>query len=105
MNNAAVEKAVYRAIDRVNELLLSDTTVPKRSDTVLLGSGGRLDSMGFVNFIVALEEELTAEFHTHLSVVEQLHSRSSDSDEALTVGSLITWLGALIAARQAGGKN
>ena len=59
-----VEKVLNCAIDRVNELLPTGESLSKEKDTVLLGQGGKLDSMGFVNLVVAIEEELEKQLGT-----------------------------------------
>ena len=53
-----IQGIVSCAIDRLNELLPTGQSLPKERTTILLGRSGCLDSMGFVNLLVALEEEL-----------------------------------------------
>jgi acyl carrier protein len=98
-----IENIVSRAIDRVNELLPVGQSLPKERTTALLGRGGRLDSMGFVNLIAALEEELEKQLGITtiladeltmdgqgLSTIEELHQllvrvvRSRRSADAIT---------------------
>lgn len=49
-----------RSIDRLNELLPTGEPLPRAPSTVLLGADAALDSMGFVNLLVAIEEQLEA---------------------------------------------
>ena len=53
-----VHGLINRAIERVNELRPATEPIPTDPATVLLGPQGHLDSMAFVNLLVALEEEL-----------------------------------------------
>ncbi len=53
---------IYSAIDALNEQLSRDRRLDKRLDTTLLGSGGTIDSIGFINLIVLLEEKCLDEF-------------------------------------------
>jgi acyl carrier protein len=60
---------------------------------VLLGKGARLDSMGFVNFLVSLEEELEKALGKELNIAELLSVQSSDNETTVsTVGELISSL-------------
>jgi acyl carrier protein len=79
-----VEKVLNCAIDRVNELLPTGEPLSKEKDTVLLGQGGNLDSMGFVNLVVAIEEELEKQ----LGVKAALSDEVMGGDRVLTIGGL-----------------
>ena len=61
---------VYDAIDIVNETLEPEQRLTHTPDTVLLGEGGNLDSLGFVNFAVTVEEGLERDFGQNVSVME-----------------------------------
>ena len=52
-----------------------------------------LDSMGFVNFVVALEEELERELQRGITIPELL-AVQDEKDAALTVADLINVLSA-----------
>jgi acyl carrier protein len=79
-----IENVLNCAIDRVNELLPTGYPLCKEKDTVLLGKGSTLDSMGFVNLVVAIEEEL----ETQLGVKASLSDEVMGGDGELTVGEL-----------------
>jgi acyl carrier protein len=55
-------EALYEAIDEMNDLLPLERRLPKSCDTRLFGEGGRLDSMGLVNLIVAVEQKIEEKF-------------------------------------------
>jgi len=86
------ERIIFQAIDRVNEVLLEENMVSKEPATVLLGQGAVLDSMGFVNFVVALEEELAQTTGLQLNLVEALNTPGTDVPEQTTVGELTGFL-------------
>lgn len=75
-----VERVLSCAIDCVNELLPDDEPLSKEKGTVLLGQDGQLDSMGFVNLVAAVEEELE----------KQLGIRSVLVDELMKVNGILT---------------
>jgi acyl carrier protein len=82
------QRVVYRAIDQVNEVQPEDNLLVKAPGTVLVGQGGQLDSMAFVNFVAALEEQLTAIVDTNANVIDELNARSLTS-KATTVADWI----------------
>ena len=83
-----VRKVLDCAIDRVNELLPVAAAVSKERQTVLLGPDGALDSMGFVNLLAALTEELEQQLGLHDGLPDHLLS----GDGFKTLGDLETIL-------------
>ena len=83
-----IQTLVFRAIDQANEVLLEDNALAKQPETILLGEGAALDSMGFINFVVALEMEL-AGAGLNLNLVEELNASGS---QLTTVGDLILFV-------------
>ena len=84
---AQVQKAIDAAIADVN-LTLRKEDAPLTADPalVLVGDGGRLDSLGLVNFVVALERRLAETSGRPVSVIDLL--MSGDGVPFDTVGSL-----------------
>ena len=82
------EDVVFRAIDHVNELL--PDALAKRADEPLGGVGSKLDSMGIVNLIVAVEEEVVRQCGAQISLADLRGNGASDPLE--TVGSLVRYL-------------
>ena len=58
-------KIVFKALDELNEQLSGKNKIKKSLDTVLFGQKGCLDSLGLVNLIVAVEQEIEEEFKRH----------------------------------------
>jgi acyl carrier protein len=84
------EEVVFRAIDHVNELLPDSSAVEKSPDEPLAGVGSKLDSMGIVNLIVAVEEEVVRQCGAQISLADLRGNGASDPLE--TVGSLVRYL-------------
>ncbi|MFQ5411132.1 MAG: hypothetical protein ACE5EC_02505 [Phycisphaerae bacterium] len=63
----SITQAIYDAIDELNE---SGTSQPleKSRDTVLIGESGKLDSVGFVQLAVAVEENIERAHHKAISL-------------------------------------
>ncbi len=85
---------VDRAIVRVNEVLLPENALLNDPQTILLGDGASLDSMGFVNFVVALEDEYHAAIGDSLNLVERLNDSNGTGPGVRTLGDLIQFLAA-----------
>ena len=87
-----IRSTVFRAIDRVNELSLDEGALVNGEADVLVGDGAALDSMGFVNFVVAVEEEMAEVSDRPLDLVQVLNSPDSNGAPVSTVGQLIDYL-------------
>jgi hypothetical protein len=59
MDQQAARALVYQAIDVVNQQLPPAKRLRKSPDTIIVGAGGSLDSLGVVNFVIALEEKVS----------------------------------------------
>lgn len=58
MDVHAARRLVYDAIDIVNQQLPPATRLRKAPETIIVGAGGALDSLGIVNFVIAVEEKI-----------------------------------------------
>jgi acyl carrier protein len=56
--NKAIE-AIYAAIDELNAQLPADQHLQKSADTNLTGEKSPLDSLGLINLLVAIEQEIS----------------------------------------------
>jgi len=84
-----VKKAVFEAIDEVNEMLSEEYKLQKSPDTVLLGESSSLDSVGLVSFIVAAEEHINTDLGVSISLVDEM----ADIEGPLrTVGTFIDYV-------------
>jgi acyl carrier protein len=81
-----VRDAVFRAMERVNALSLDERAFPAGESTVLFGEGAFLDSMGFVNLVVAVEEEIGLISDQPLNLREVLNLPE------ISIGDLIDFL-------------
>jgi acyl carrier protein len=100
LERSQIKEVVYRAIDQVNELLLDENALTKEDTTILVGEGSALDSMGFVNLVVALEEELAKAIRLDFNLVEELNVEEVNSRKWSTVAELIDFLFVLTKTKQ-----
>jgi acyl carrier protein len=61
---------IYLSIDEINELQPQNKRVPKSMESVLLGQESALDSLGFINFVVTLEQKIQEKFGIEISLTE-----------------------------------
>lgn len=66
-----LQEDVLAVLGRLNDDLPPSDRVPWTSDTVLLGEGGHLDSLGIANFIVAVEDRIEQGYGTSLALSDQ----------------------------------
>lgn len=92
-----VLQVIYLSIDAVNELLPQEQRLEKSADTVLFdkSAGGSLDSMGMVNLIVALEENIQERIGKEISITAELNI-SEGNNPFQTVDTLLASLTELL---------
>jgi acyl carrier protein len=98
-----IQKIVYRAIDRLNEVLLEENAIAKDRDEILFGEGAQMDSMGAVNLGAALEEELSNELGVEMNVAEEMNSPEGKTAKIATVGELADFLAVRVEKRALNG--
>lgn len=100
MNNAIEEVAVVvrAAIEQINETLPAKRAVGSAADTVLLGDGGSLDSMGLVLLIAAIEELVEQTWQTRICLMDIV---IDETRIPRTVGDLTRCTAELVSATRA----
>lgn len=88
-----IKTLIYRAIDRVNEVLRPAEAVAKSPETVLMGDAQVFDSMGFVTFMAALEDDISRTTGREVSVVDAMFA---DDADRWTVETLARRIAALV---------
>ncbi len=91
--------AIFRALRAVNELLPAENQVRLTSDERLIGPEGKLDSLGYINLVTALEQEFESEFGRSLSLVTD-GSSEDPADPLRTVSALADYLTKRLASRK-----
>ncbi len=96
---AATQAAVFRAVDRLNELLAETQRVRKQRDALLFADGTALDSLALVNLLVFVEDEIRDAFGRELALTAEEDGGGALNREALeTLGSFIDRLQTLLAS-------
>ena len=69
---------VYSAIDEVNAQSSGETVITKTPNTRLLGGEQGLDSLTFVNLVVALEEQIQSGLGQSVVLVDEIESEDCE---------------------------
>jgi acyl carrier protein len=90
-----IAKAVYAAVDELNEQLPKGVLVEKSLDAPLYGATGKLESLDFVTLIMEVEEKINAEFGTDITIADE-NLLSKQKSPFSTLRTLIEYLEELL---------
>ena len=90
-----VAKSVHRAIEVFNAT--EERHVPVTDETVLLGDGGAVDSLGLVRLIMTVERQVEDDLGVAVSLTDE-KAMSQRNSPFRTVGALISYLAATLQA-------
>jgi acyl carrier protein len=94
---ARVQACVESSLNELNAIRPKDQQVGLGADVRLLGDGGALDSLGFVNFVVTLDGHLAQQVAPTASVMADLLA-APDPEAFATVGLLVRFVSDKLAA-------
>ena len=96
MDNNTIIEIIFNTLDEVNRHLPDNQQLEKHINTVLLGSDGKLDSLAFVQVLVATEQHLEDELGVTVTLADE-KAMSERSSPFRTVGTLATYISGLLA--------
>lgn len=94
-NKEKITQSLYEVIDEINLELPDDMKLEKSTSTVLFGDGGKLDSLGLVNLVVAAEQKITEDFDNPISISDE-RAMSQKNSPFRTVETLIDYIDMLL---------
>lgn len=86
---------VYRSIEEVNSFLENKISLEEGLITPLFGKKGQLDSLGLVNLIVVVEQNIEDEFDVNISLADE-RALSQKRSPFRTIGSLADYIGIIL---------
>jgi acyl carrier protein len=98
MKQEEILQLVYAAIDDVNALTASGEPFEKHPSAALLGGDQGMDSLTFVNLVVALEEQIATRLGVSVVLVDE-NTMSLQEHPFKTVGTLAKYVETLVAAQ------
>ena len=94
MTNNDIQQIIFDAIEMANNAREDDKQIPVSAETELYGTGGQLDSMGLVSFLVDIEESFQ-DNDINISLSDE-RAMSQSRSPFRNVQSLTDYIAALI---------
>jgi acyl carrier protein len=66
-----IQQLIFNSIDSLNAHLPNEEHIEKHDGTALFGSGSKLDSLGLINLIVMVEQNIEDEFDISLTLADE----------------------------------
>ena len=88
-------ETIYKAIDELNEQLEKKQQLIKSNDTVIFGNNGQLDSLGLVNLLVIIEQNIEDEFDINITIADE-RAMSQKHSPFRTIESLADYIDMLL---------
>ena len=86
---------VFQAIDTINKQNEQDELIEKSETIELYGSKSKLDSLGLVNLIVTVEQNIEDEFDIAITLADE-RAMSQKYSPFRTIGSLVEYIEMLL---------
>ena len=90
-----IYKSIYKSIEEVNSQMSKDEKLIKSPDTVLYGESSSIDSIGLINIIVTVEQNIEDDFEKSITLADQ-KAMSQKQSPFKTVESLAKYIQILI---------
>jgi acyl carrier protein len=94
-NQERITTAVYSAVDELNSQLPKGAQIEKSPDAPLYGTGGTLESLDFVTFIMEVEERIKLEFGVDITITDE-NLLSKEKSPFSSLRTLIEYLEELL---------
>ena len=96
--NDRIKLVIMNSIEEINRQLENEHQLEKSTNTVLFGEGGKLDSLGLINLVVAVEQNIEDEFDVTITLADE-RAMSQERSPYRTVESLLEYISMLISER------
>jgi acyl carrier protein len=83
------------SIEEINEVRPENSKIDKEYETILFGGGSSLDSLGLVNLIVAIEQNIEDKLDINITIADE-KAMSQTSSPFKTIESLVEYILKLI---------
>tara|TARA_B100001250_G_scaffold395204_1_gene399874 strand:+ start:687 stop:998 length:312 start_codon:yes stop_codon:yes gene_type:complete len=94
-SNNKVLNMIFLAIDEMNEVLTPKEQLTKSEETVLYGSEGKIDSLGLINLIIMVEQNIEDEFNHTITLANE-KAMSQKHSPFRTIGTLADYIDMLL---------
>jgi len=90
-----IVKLIYNSVDLLNAELPTEEHIVKSANTTLFGSDSQIDSLGLVNLIVSVEQNIEDEFDIPITLADE-RAMSQEKSPFRTVVSLANYIEILL---------
>ena len=90
-----IEKTIFKAVDEINNQLSNNQQLTQFAKTVLYGKNGQLDSLGLVNLLVIIEQNIEDEFDVSITIADE-RAMSQKHSPFRTIGTLADYIDMLL---------
>jgi hypothetical protein len=66
-----IQQLIYSVVDEVNAAQGPENQIAKRPDSILFGTGGHLDSLGLLTFVLGVEQRMQSAGHASLTLTDE----------------------------------
>ena len=94
-NRKTIENIIINAVKEINERLPKEQQISKTSKTVLFGKDGQLDSLGLINLLVIIEQNIEDEFDVSITIADE-KAMSQKYSPFRTIGTLTNYINMLL---------
>ena len=90
-----IENIIINAVQEINEQLPQEQQLAQTTETVLFGKSGQLDSLGLVNLLVTIEQNIEDEFDVCITIADE-RAMSQKRSPFRTIGTLADYIDVLL---------
>jgi acyl carrier protein len=88
-------EVIYKSINEMNSQLDDKIKLVESTETVLMGSDGKLDSLALVNLIVVIEQNIEDKFDVSITIADE-RAMSQKRSPFRTIGTLADYIDMLL---------
>jgi len=92
-------EVIYKSINEMNSQLDDKIKLVESTETVLMGSDGKLDSLALVNLIVVIEQNIEDKFDVSITIADE-RAMSQKRSPFRTIGTLTDYIDTLLKEHQ-----
>ena len=94
-NRKKIENLIISTVKEINTQLPDEIQLTKSTNTVLFGNNGKLDSLGLVNLLVMIEQNIEDEFNISLTIADD-RAMSQKHSPFRTVNTLANYINMIL---------
>jgi acyl carrier protein len=90
-----ITKLIYEVFDEINVQLTNENQLAKSTKTIIFGKDGQLDSLGLVNLVVMIEQNIEDNYDVEITIADE-RAISQKHSPFSTVRSLADYIELLL---------